>query len=83
MIKLEEKRTALINLKLTIDALDTIDTLIKWYSQDKPGPAYCEFNYVDGPGKVSVQFDRKFMIDALKNQRQSLVDYFATLGIEV
>ena len=82
MIKLDEKRTALINLKATIDALENIDTLIKWYSEDKPGPAYCEFSYVDGPGKVSVQFDRKTMIIALNAQRESLVNYFAELGIE-
>lgn len=83
MIKLSEHRTSLINLKFTIDALENIDTLIKWYSKDKPGPAYCEFSHVDGPGKVSIQFDRNIIIAALNAQRESLVNYCATLGIEV
>jgi len=83
MIKLSEKRVELMNLKVTIDALDEINILIKYYSVDKPGSAYCTFKYVDGPGQVDTHFDRKIIVTALEAQRQKLVDYLATLGIEV
>lgn len=82
MVKLSENRTALINLGTTIAAIDELDTLIKFYSVDKPGPAYCSFTHVDGPGEVKVQIDRKLMVPTLQAQRQKLVDYLATLGIE-
>ena len=83
MIKLSENRVALINLGVTINAIDELDTLIKFYSVDKPGPAYCTCTNVDGPGEVKVQIDRKIMVPALQAQRQKLVDYLAGLGIEV
>lgn len=81
MIKLEDHRVALINLKYTIDALETIDILIDEYSIDKPGPAYVEFKNLFG-APVSTQFDRTIMVEALKSQRQKLVGYLETLGIE-
>lgn len=83
MIKLSEKRTELVNLKTTIGALESIDKLIKVYSTERPAPAYCQFDYIDGPGKVDVQFDRKIIVDALSKQREKLVKYFADLGVEV
>lgn len=81
MISLEEHRTALINLRGTIEALENLDTLIKFYSVDKPGPAYCEFHYVDELNKPEVQIERSIMVTALKAQRQRLVDYLSRLGI--
>lgn len=82
MVKLSENRVALINLGTTINAMDELDTLIKFYSVDKPGPAYVTFTHVDGPGEVKVQIDRKNILPALQAQRQKLVDYLATLGVE-
>jgi len=82
MIKLSENRTALINIPLTIKAIDDFDYLINYYSVNKLGPAYCTFKYIDGPGEISVQFDRHTIIETLKSQRQKLVDYLVTLGIE-
>lgn len=82
MVKLSENRVALINLGTTIAAMDELDTLIKFYSEDKPGPAYVTYTHVDGPGEVKVQIDRKIMVPALQAQRQKLVDYLATLGVE-
>lgn len=82
MIKLSENKTALVNLGSTIKALDSLDYLITEYSQDKVGPACCEFNYVAVDHK-NVQIDRKIIVKALKEQRQVLVDYLSTLGIEV
>jgi hypothetical protein len=82
MIKLSENRTALVNIPITIKAIDDFDYLINYYSVDKPGPAYCTFKYVDGPGESSVQIDRHTIVVALTLQRQKLVDYLATLGIE-
>lgn len=83
MISLNEHRTALINLRTTIEAIDDLDTLIEFYSKPSPGPAYVEFYHVDGPGEIKVQLDRAFAIQALQSQRQKLVDYMAKLGIAV
>lgn len=80
MVKLSDNRTALINLGTTIGAIEDLDKLIKLYSEDKPGPAYCNFEY-HGP-ITKVQFNRSIIVVALKAQRQHLVDYLATLGIE-
>lgn len=82
MVKLSENRMALINLGTTIAALDELDALIKFYSVDKPGPAYVTYTNVDGPSEVKVQIDRKIMVPALQAQRQKMVDYLATLGVE-
>lgn len=82
MIKLSENRAALINLGITIAALDGVDQLIKHYSLDKPGPAYCVFTQVDGPGEVKVQLDRSIVLNALQQQRQKFVEALALLGIE-
>lgn len=83
MVKLSDHRVALMNLGVTINAIEEFDTLIKFYSNDKPGPAYCTCTHVDGPGEVKLQIDRKILVPALQAQRQKLVDYMATLGIEV
>ena len=82
MIKLSENRVALMNLKFTINALDELNILIKYYSEDKLGPAYCTFRHTD-TGEFDVQIDRKIMLPALQAQRQVLIDYLSTLGIEV
>ena len=82
MIKLNDNRTALTNLKATIDAIDQLDFAIGYFSVEKPGPAYAQFSQIDGPGKVDVQFDRSVIVPALKEQRRKLSDYLATLGIE-
>ena len=80
MIKLDEHRTALINLGTTIEALETIDQLIAFYSQDSKGPAYVLFQAPRGDGNV--QFSRDVAVQALKAQREIKVQYLATLGIE-
>ena len=82
MIKLSEYRVELMNLKGTIDALEDINVLLNYYSEDKPGPAYCTFRYIDAAGQVDTQFDRKIIVTALEAQRQKLVGYLASLGIE-
>lgn len=86
MIKLADNRTSLINLGVTIKALEDIDQLIKEYNTDSPGPAYVNFEYVIDYGSLlhthQVQFDRSVMVTALKAQRKILADHLATLGIE-
>ena len=82
MISLKEKRVALVNLPVTIKALEDVETLITYYSADKHGSATCLFTHVDGPGQVSVHFDRDIVVSALETKRQRLVEYLATLGIE-
>lgn len=81
MIKLSENKVALKGLDTTIAALETLDYLIKEYKQAKLGPAYCKFDYV-ATDHSNVQIDRPFMVEALTKQRQVLVDYLATLGID-
>lgn len=81
MIKLSENKTALKNLDTTIAALETLDYLIKEYKQAKVGPVCCNFEYVS-EYHDSVQFDRPIMVEALTKQRQVLVDYLASLGID-
>lgn len=80
MIKLSENRTALCGLPITISALERIDKLIESYDDGKVGPAYVKFDYISMDD--TVQIDRKIMVEALKKQRQVLVVYLATLGID-
>lgn len=84
MIKLSENKTSLCGLPITISALERIDKLIESYDDGKVGPAYgpryVKFDYV--AISDNVQIDRKIMVEALKKQRQVLVDYLATLGID-
>lgn len=81
MIKLSEHKTALVNIDTTVKALEDLNRLISTYKVDLPGPAYCSFHYV-GTEDIKVQFNRKKMVELLKEQRQQLVDYLATLGID-
>lgn len=85
MIKLNEHRTELSNLRTTIEALEELEMLIDLYAEDKPGPAYAAFDItgrIAGRSKINVQFDRKIMVTALSAQRQTLVNYLAKLGIQ-
>lgn len=81
MISLKLNKTALYNLSGTIEELERLDNLIEVYGEDKVGPAYVTFKYVNG-GDCHAQFDRKIIVDALKAQRKTLVDYLANLGID-
>jgi EAL domain-containing protein (putative c-di-GMP-specific phosphodiesterase class I) len=80
MISVKENHTALFNLPVTIQAIKDLDVLIAHFSEDKVGPAYVSFKYVSSVD--STQIDRNIMLTALKAQRQRLVEYLATLGIE-
>lgn len=81
MIKLKDNRVALMNLGATINAIENLDELIRHYSNPVPGPAYVTFEHLDRP--MSVQIDRSIMLVALNAQRDKLVEYMASLGIEV
>ena len=80
MISLKDKRIALMNLAITIRALEDIDTLLDKYDDDKPGPAYAQIDSFSK--RVEVQFDRKILVQALQDQKQHFVEYLATLGID-
>ena len=84
MISLKENKNALLNLGATIGAIEQFDALITHYSEDKPGPAYIQFNHGANTlsGSANVQINREIILVALKAQRQKLVDYMATLGID-
>ena len=81
MIKLSENRTALANLALTFQAIDTIQGLIEHCEKDVPGPVHCQFGYLPSCTK-DVQFDRKVILDALMQQYDILVNYLADIGID-
>jgi hypothetical protein len=82
MISLKTHKAALVNLEGTINALINFNRLIDAYSVDKPGPAYVKFDHVLGHGLVDVQINRAIVLPALKAQREELVKYLATLGID-
>ena len=82
-LKLSEYRVSLTNLGVTFDALDKFDELIKFYSVDKPGPAYLKVDHGPIRADGGIQIDRDIMVVALKQQRDRLVEYLAKLGIEV
>lgn len=81
MIKLSENKVALCSLPLTISALERLDKLIEKYADEKLGPAYVKFDYISM--NDTVQINRKIMVEALKKQRQIIVDGLEELGIEV
>lgn len=80
MISLKYNSTALYNLNKTLEALSTMDAMIKTYSENKQSPAYTFFR--NGEIKSEVQFDRDIVVQALQDQRQRLVEYLASLGID-
>lgn len=82
MISLKDNHTALMNLPTTIKALEDLEVIIKLYELNKVGPAYCTFTYIDGPGTIDVQFHRKIILQSLYAQRDVMIDYLKTLGIE-
>jgi hypothetical protein len=81
MISVKTNYTALFNLPVTIQAIKDLDIIIEHFSEDKVGPAYVSFKYLSHTANET-QIERSFMLTALKAQRQRLVDYLATLGIE-
>lgn len=81
MIKLSENKVALMDLCVTITAIENLDYLIENYKQDKLSPAYCTFEYVV-EDRSQVQIDRKIMVKALESQRERLVNYLSSLGID-
>jgi hypothetical protein len=83
MISLKENRAALFNLGNTIKVLENIDTLIEYYSKETISTSHVEFTGLNGPGRIIVQFNKKFAIDALTAQRNELAESLAVLGIKV
>ena len=81
MISLKNNRSALVNLPVTIKALEDLEILISYYSKDVPGPAYVIFDCIDGPNQIRTQMNRKIMVAALQSQKQQLKEYLFSLGI--
>lgn len=81
MIKLKDNSVPLCNLSVTIDAFKEFNKLIRYYSEDKAGPAYLSAR-VNYDNYIAIQVDREIMVTALKAQRQKLVDYLTTLHID-
>jgi hypothetical protein len=82
MISLKENRIALLNLQTSINAIDEIDELIKFYNDStKTAPAYLTVNHYAGEAS-ELQMDRNVFVKALQEQRESLVKSLALLGID-
>jgi hypothetical protein len=82
MISLKKNRIALINLQTTINAIDEIDELIKFYNDStKTAPVYLNVRYYMGLSS-ELQMNRNVLVDALRGQRVVLVKYLADLGID-
>lgn len=81
LIPLSTRRTELHNLPHTIGALKRIDDLIAHYSDDRINCAPVVFRQ-SGSTNVEVHLDREIAVRALKEQRQTLVDFLRTLGID-
>jgi hypothetical protein len=82
MISLKKNRIALINLQTSINAIDEIDELIKFYSDStKTAPVYLNVKYYMGES-TELQMKRNVFVDALRGQRVVLVKYLADLGID-
>lgn len=79
MIKLSENRTALLNLNITIKAIENFDNLIQKYV-DFAGPVCIKIN--NSGSDHNVQFDSDILVAALQDQRARLVEYMASLGID-
>ena len=79
-ISLKQNRIALHNLGVTFDAITNLNKAIKYYSEDKAGPAYISFEYASELRKA--QIDRAILVTALTAQRDKLVSYLRDLGIE-
>lgn len=81
MIKLSENKVSLCDLPFTIAALERLDKLIETYADEKLGSAFVKFDYISMDD--TIQINRKIMVEALKKQRQIIVDGLEELGIEV
>jgi len=81
MIELSKHRTSLVNMQYTIEGLERLDHLIDIYAKPLPGPSYVIFQGLNGE-KIETQIDRSFIVPALEQQRDKLIAYMATLGID-
>ena len=79
LIPLARNRTALINLPTTIAALESVDKLIAYYRDCRTEVA--EVTFRRGSSSDVIQLDRDMALELLTHKRQSLVVYFASLGI--
>ncbi len=65
---------------ITIEAIETLDDLITYYSLEVPGPAYLKVKiHMNEP---EIQLNRSVILPALRAQRKIYVDYLASAGIE-
>jgi hypothetical protein len=81
MISLKDNRTALINLRTTVEALERIDMLIEHYSVALPDIAHVDINRYNKT-TTEVQLSADILVTALEAQRERLTEYLASLGID-
>ena len=81
MISLSGNKTKLYNIGVTIKALEDLDKLIAEFSKGGMEPVSMT---VRNPmtGQMDIQLDRDFFVTALKAQKQTIVVYLQSLGID-
>lgn len=78
-ISIKEHGIGLANLGVTFDAIRNLNAAIRLYSIDKPGPAYIKF---ENTILENAQIERSIMVECLKAQRQRLIDYLISMGLD-
>lgn len=65
--------------QLLFDAIDQFEMLLKYYSEDKAGPAYIQCKYVNN--NPEIQLDRAIMQTAIRSQLTIYYDSLSAMGI--
>jgi hypothetical protein len=65
--------------QLLFEAIDQFEILLKYYSEDKAGPAYIQCKYVNN--NPEIQLDRSIMTTAIRSQLTVYYDALTAMGI--
>ena len=68
------------SVQLLFNAIEQYETLLKFYSENKPGPAYLDCNYVNGDS-LEIQLDRAIMTTAIRSQLTMYHDALTDMGV--
>ena len=60
----------------TLEAISDIETALKWYEKDLPGPAYIEVRHPQNNNwTAKVQFERKHFREFMEERRRQLIQH--------
>lgn len=78
-ISVKEKGFELASIGVTFDAIKNLNKAIREYSRPVVGPAYIKFEYTS---LENAQIERSLMVETLMAQRQRLIDYLTSIGLD-